>query len=180
MAITRLNCKGETSELQVRRDSCGRSFKSNPIAVIGLMSATHEIRDASTTSGIARIVPTHGWIIGPIQDLLLFLGTPLLLIVVFGLAERYWNLAAVAVFSTVMAMGHYLPGLMRAYGDPALFQRFRWRFLLAPVILYLGRRRADARGIAGVLAACRRLGRLALAHANLRARSHLRCQAEKL
>jgi hypothetical protein len=33
------------------------------------------------------------------------------------------------------AIGHHLPGMMRAYGDPALFRRFRWRFILAPVLL---------------------------------------------
>ncbi len=66
-------------------------------------------------------------------DLLLFLGTPLLLIALFQIAERFWSLAALSVFTTVLAMGHYLPGLMRAYGDPALFRRFRWRFILAPI-----------------------------------------------
>jgi tetratricopeptide (TPR) repeat protein len=29
-----------------------------------------------------------------------------------------------------------LPGFIRAYGDPELFQRFRWRFLLAPPIVF--------------------------------------------
>src|SRR5258707_10964041 len=33
------------------------------------------------------------------------------------------------------AMGHHLPGMIRAYRDPALFQRFRWRFIFAPIFL---------------------------------------------
>jgi hypothetical protein len=35
----------------------------------------------------------------------------------------------------VWAIGHHLPGMMRAYGDPALFRRFRVRFILAPLML---------------------------------------------
>ncbi|GJM43579.1 MAG: hypothetical protein DHS20C21_04210 [Gemmatimonadota bacterium] len=33
------------------------------------------------------------------------------------------------------ALGHHLPGMMRAYGDRDLFQRFRTRFVLAPVFI---------------------------------------------
>jgi hypothetical protein len=33
------------------------------------------------------------------------------------------------------AVGHHLPGMMRAYGDRALFRRFRARFILAPLTL---------------------------------------------
>ena len=33
------------------------------------------------------------------------------------------------------AMGHHLPGMIRAYGDGALFQRFKWLFVFAPVFL---------------------------------------------
>src|SRR5437870_12998921 len=32
-------------------------------------------------------------------------------------------------------MGHHLPGMIRAYGDRALFERFRWRFIIAPIFL---------------------------------------------
>jgi hypothetical protein len=33
------------------------------------------------------------------------------------------------------ATGHHLPGMLRAYGDRALFRRFRARFILAPLAL---------------------------------------------
>jgi hypothetical protein len=33
------------------------------------------------------------------------------------------------------AIGHHLPGMLRAYGDRALFRRFRARFVLAPILL---------------------------------------------
>ena len=32
-------------------------------------------------------------------------------------------------------MGHHLPGMIRAYGDRALFNRFRTRFIVAPLAL---------------------------------------------
>src|SRR5437667_2205138 len=35
------------------------------------------------------------------------------------------------------AMGHHLPGMIRAYGDRALFERFRWRFIFAPLFLLM-------------------------------------------
>ena len=41
-----------------------------------------------------------------------------------------------AIYVTAFgAMGHHLPGMLRAYGDRELFRRFRTRFLLAPLIL---------------------------------------------
>ena len=33
------------------------------------------------------------------------------------------------------AVGHHLPGMMRAYGDRLLFGRFKYRFLLTPLVL---------------------------------------------
>jgi lipoprotein NlpI len=35
-----------------------------------------------------------------------------------------------------LAMAHYLPGILRAYGDRALFRRFRTRLTLAPLFLF--------------------------------------------
>ena len=34
------------------------------------------------------------------------------------------------------SLGHHLPGFMRAYGDRDLFSRYRWRFLLAPPVVF--------------------------------------------
>jgi Flp pilus assembly protein TadD len=33
------------------------------------------------------------------------------------------------------ATGHHLPGMIRAYGDRDLFERFKWRFIFAPIFL---------------------------------------------
>ena len=98
--------------------------------------------DGSLAVGLIK--PNH-WIIGAREDLLLFLLTPAVLVALVLVAQYFWTMAALGVFATVLAMGHYLPGLMRAYGDPALFGRFRWRFLLAP-IFFIGTAMYMARG----------------------------------
>ena len=75
-----------------------------------------------------------GWILGWWQDLLLFIGTPVLICpLIFG-ANALWSRENI-LFTVVSfgALGHHVPGLMRAYGDRALFQRYRWRFILVPI-----------------------------------------------
>ena len=67
--------------------------------------------------------------------MLLIIGTPMIIFIVFLLANQLWSPAAVSSFVMVWAIGHHLPGMMRAYGDPELFRRFWIRFLLAPMFL---------------------------------------------
>jgi tetratricopeptide (TPR) repeat protein len=81
------------------------------------------------------------WIINSWVDLILILLTPLIatpaiLILyspVFQVKAETISLIVTAFFAT----GHHLPGLIRAYGDQELFQRFRWRFILAPPLVFL-------------------------------------------
>jgi Flp pilus assembly protein TadD len=76
------------------------------------------------------------WILNRWRDLLLFVGTPVLLIPVFTAAQARWSAQDIFLFVGAFgAMGHHLPGMIRAYGDRALFQRFRARFIIAPVAL---------------------------------------------
>lgn len=76
------------------------------------------------------------WILNSWRDLLFYVGTPLLLIPVFGLAQTRWSTQGISEFVAAFgAMGHHLPGMIRAYGDRALFERYRWRFILAPIFL---------------------------------------------
>ena len=63
----------------------------------------------------------------------MYVGTPLLLIPAFALAQAKWSPQDIYLFVAAFgAMGHHLPGMIRAYGDRALFERFRWRFIFAP------------------------------------------------
>jgi Tfp pilus assembly protein PilF len=76
------------------------------------------------------------WILSGWRDLILYVGTPLLLVPMFALAQARWSAQDIYVFVAAFgAMGHHLPGMIRAYGDRALFERFRWRFIFAPVFL---------------------------------------------
>jgi len=55
---------------------------------------------------------------------------------IFIAAQGFWSAEDIYLFVAAFgAMGHHLPGMIRAYGDRALFQRFRWRFIFAPVFL---------------------------------------------
>src|SRR5437660_5505011 len=76
------------------------------------------------------------WILDSWRDLILYVGTPLLLVPIFALAQARWSVQDIYVFVAAFgATGHHLPGMIRAYGDRALFERFRWRFILAPIFL---------------------------------------------
>ena len=76
------------------------------------------------------------WILTPWLDLVLFVGTPLLIIPSFFAAQRRWKVEDLSlVVASFGAIGHHLPGMLRAYGDRALFTRFRWRFSIAPLLL---------------------------------------------
>ncbi|HEX8680257.1 MAG TPA: tetratricopeptide repeat protein [Chthoniobacterales bacterium] len=76
------------------------------------------------------------WILNRWRDLLLFVGTPVLLIPLFAAAQARWSAQDIFLFVGAFgAMGHHLPGMIRAYGDRALFERFKTRFIIAPVAL---------------------------------------------
>ena len=76
------------------------------------------------------------WILNTWRDLILYVGTPLFLLPMFLLAQARWSAQDIYIFVAAFgAMGHHLPGMIRAYGDRALFRRFRWRFILAPIFL---------------------------------------------
>ena len=76
------------------------------------------------------------WILNSWRDLLLYVGTPLLLVPLFTIAQSRWSAENIYIFvSAFGALGHHFPGMIRAYGDRALFDRFRWRFIIAPIFL---------------------------------------------
>jgi hypothetical protein len=76
------------------------------------------------------------WILDRWRDLLLFVGTPALLIPIFTAAQARWSAQDIFLFVGAFgAMGHHLPGMIRAYGDRALFDRFKIRFVVAPLAI---------------------------------------------
>ncbi|MCA9235756.1 MAG: tetratricopeptide repeat protein [Planctomycetales bacterium] len=78
------------------------------------------------------------WIVSPWWDLAYVVVTPVAIVPIVLMLIRHW-LSPERVWLVVIAfasLGHHLPGFMRAYGDRELFARFRWRFLLAPPLVF--------------------------------------------
>src|SRR5947209_14146563 len=90
-----------------------------------------------TVPSVPNVVPKRSlWILDSWRDLILYVGTPLLIVPLFTLAQARWSAQELYLFVAAFgAMGHHLPGMIRAYGDRSLFERFRWRFILAPIFL---------------------------------------------
>jgi len=61
--------------------------------------------------------------------------TPILILGVFSVARHAAWMDGLLTLGLTLAMGHYLPGILRAYGDGALFHRFRTRLIVAPIFL---------------------------------------------
>lgn len=73
------------------------------------------------------------WILDPWNDLAWFILAPAWILAVAWLVRDWAALGALGgLLLAVGATGHHLPGFIRAYSDPALFRRFRGRFLAAP------------------------------------------------
>ncbi len=90
---------------------------------------------ATTADARSRDSSRSLWIVDARHDLLLIVATPLIVILAVTLAQRWFSADEITNFALVCAIGHHLPGMMRAYGDRELFQRFRTRFLAVPLLL---------------------------------------------
>jgi len=82
--------------------------------------------------------PRSPWILGRTSDLGLFVATPLLIVPIYAVIRLGLRPEAIALYVAAFgALGHHLPGMIRAYGDRALFSRFRVRFIAAPLFFGL-------------------------------------------
>lgn len=76
------------------------------------------------------------WIGGRWIDLCLIIGVPLFLLPLIVAAPGRPDVQELILYLGAFgALGHHLPGMLRAYGDRELFRRFRLRFVLAPLFL---------------------------------------------
>jgi hypothetical protein len=81
---------------------------------------------------------TQNWVLDPLQDSLFIIVAPLIVLAgavwafaKFGAAEAT---SFIIVAHIIMTVAHHLPTFIRVYGDVDLFKRFKWSFLLGPVI----------------------------------------------
>ena len=99
-------------------------------------SRTRASGPSSSGEATPAAAKSSPWILDRWRDLLLFVGTPVLLIPIFTAAQARWSAQDIFLFVGAFgAMGHHLPGMIRAYGDRALFDRFKIRFVVAPLAL---------------------------------------------
>src|SRR5438045_6647316 len=88
----------------------------------------------TSQSASAKSTRSSPWILDRWRDLVLFVGTPVLLIPIFTAAQARWSAQDIFLFVGAFgAMGHHLPGMIRAYCDRALFNRFKIRLFVAPM-----------------------------------------------
>ncbi|MEO2045545.1 MAG: tetratricopeptide repeat protein [Pirellulales bacterium] len=97
----------------------------------------------STSATTAEPLPSslpkrRKWIVSSWWDLAFVVITPLAIVPLVLILSRQWftpeQIALAAI--SFASLGHHLPGFMRAYGDRSLFARHRWRFLLAPPLIF--------------------------------------------
>jgi hypothetical protein len=82
--------------------------------------------------------PNAFWILSPKKDLALFILVPSWILILAWLLKSHVNINEMgAIILAFGAMGHHLPGFIRAYTDPILFRQYRWRFVFAPLFFLI-------------------------------------------
>lgn len=80
----------------------------------------------------------QNWILDPFQDAVFVIAAPILVLAVALLLFRMLGAEAATSFilvgHIVFTVAHHLPTFIRVYGDVDLFQRFKWSFVLGPVV----------------------------------------------
>jgi len=80
----------------------------------------------------------QNWVLDPLQDALFVIGTPLLVLAAalatFAVLGGVAATSLIIVAHIVFTVAHHLPTFIRIYGDVDLFKRFKWSFVLAPVV----------------------------------------------
>jgi tetratricopeptide (TPR) repeat protein len=85
----------------------------------------------------AAIAPQgQKWIISPAADIFFFIGTPFLCLLGLLPLRTFFDSHTIAFYALALfATGHHLPGFMRAYGDPDLFNTYKEKFIVAPLVV---------------------------------------------
>jgi tetratricopeptide (TPR) repeat protein len=116
--------------------------------------ATTDTMDTKAKPSVLRAAAAGApWILDPWRDFVLIVGAPLIILPAIWAAQaRFRPEQIYLIVASFGAVGHHLPGMMRAYGDRFLFERFKYRFVLTPLLL----------GVTCVLFAMRELNAMVL------------------
>jgi tetratricopeptide (TPR) repeat protein len=93
----------------------------------------------------AQVQAQQNWILSPGWDMVYFIATPILALVAVALLYPLLGLVWLSALFMVYTIAHHFPTFLRIYGDRDLFRRYRWNFLLGPVLPF---------GFAMVVVAC--------------------------
>ena len=93
---------------------------------------------APSLSNSRSVRPKQNWVLDPVQDFLFIIAAPLICLGLAVLAMQYYGAARgatmVIMAHVVLTVAHHMPTFIRIYGDLDLLQRFKWNFLLGPVV----------------------------------------------
>jgi hypothetical protein len=82
--------------------------------------------------------PPQNWVLTPAQDALYIIAAPPLVlalaIAAFAMLGAESAAALIILVHVVLTVAHHMPTFIRVYGDVDLFRRFKWNFLLAPLL----------------------------------------------
>ena len=85
-----------------------------------------------------RVPARQNWILSPVQDTLFVVAAPALVlaaaVALFAALGAADATAYIVLLHVVLTVAHHLPTFLRVYGDVDLFRRFKWTFILAPVV----------------------------------------------
>jgi hypothetical protein len=112
-------------------------------------------------SGLARIFPPKGFMVSPLYDGVLFIGAPLVALVVVQAIDTSWGTtrhhigltddAAWAIFIATWTYAHLFAVVFRSHANQTVFAQFRTRFVSVPLILFCGLLASDWVLVAGLV-----------------------------
>jgi Tfp pilus assembly protein PilF len=74
--------------------------------------------------------------ISPIHDALFFIATPMLTFAILVPLRAFWDSQSIQFFVLCFfALGHHFPTWVRAYGEPNLFNGYKEKFIISPLVV---------------------------------------------
>ncbi len=105
-----------------------------PSEHLGIVTGAPRVDTCSAVGARVR----QNWVLDPVQDMLFIIAAPVLSLgLTLWLMQRYGAAqggALVILIHVVLTVAHHMPTFIRIYGDTDLFRRFKWSFVIGPVI----------------------------------------------
>jgi hypothetical protein len=116
---------------------------------------------ATEATGLARLFPAKGFMVSPLYDGVLFIGAPLVALLVVQLIDASWSTsrhklgmtddATWAIFIASWTYAHLFAVVFRSHGNQTVFSQFRFRFVSVPLVLFCALLASDWVLVAGLV-----------------------------